>query len=103
MLWHKKKDYISAISRYFFHLWHEKTNYKMLFVNILSKFTSNFYGDIAVAIFCRWVVQYQLSVVQGLMSPAYWSVAPTGLGLFVGRGCATLHRLLNILRPYGAL
>lgn len=43
----------------------------MLFVNVLSKFTSDFYGDIAVAIFCRWVVQYQLSVVQGLTSPAY--------------------------------
>jgi RNase P/RNase MRP subunit POP5 len=43
----------------------------MLFVSILRKITSDFYGDIAVAIFCRWVVQYQLSVVQGLTSPAY--------------------------------
>ena len=71
MLWHKKKDYISAISCYFYHLWHEKTNHKMLFVNVLSKMTSDFLGGGAVAIFCRWVVQYQLSVVQGLTSPAY--------------------------------
>ena len=75
----------------------------MLFINVLSKITSDFLWGYCGFHFCCRVVQYQLSVVQGLMSPAYWSVAPTGLGLFVGRGCATLHRLLNILRLYGAL
>ena len=28
---------------------------------------------------------------------------PYGAWVVVGRGCAALHRLLNILRPYGAL
>ena len=52
----------------------------MLFVNVLSKITSDFFREILLLLFfCRWVVQYQLSVVQGLTSPAYWSVAPSEL------------------------
>ena len=59
----------------------------MLFVNVLSKITSDFFREILLLSFfvvglchisCQLIV-VQLSVVQGLMSPAYWCVAPTGL------------------------